>query len=223
MYILLEVILSILGTLAGLFGINYFLSKRKEESKISKDIEVAQKLKIIYVVAIGITVICFIGVFQSWYGDATLMHQVKLLILILILFPTALVDYKVKLIPNVFILGAFVIRCFIYIFEFLVSPSQAWITLKDNLVAVAIIAGFFLILLIVFKNSIGMGDVKLFAVMGLYQGTWGAFNAVFYSLIVSFFFSIILLILKKVTRKDSVSFAPSILLGTIISIILTGC
>ena len=57
---------------------------------------------------------------------------------------------------------------------------------------------------------------------GLYQGIWGATNAVFFSLLVSFFLSVVLLILKRVTKKDVISFAPSILLGTVISILLSG-
>ena len=85
-----------------------------------------------------------------------------------------------------------------------------------------IIGGFFLIILLIFKNSIGMGDVKLFALMGLYQGLLGVFNSVFFSLIVSFFISIILLMLKRKNRKDVIPFGPSIYIGTVVGIFLTG-
>lgn len=221
--ILFEIILSVLGIIVGVYGVKFFLDKRKKEDRISKEIHISQRLMWIYISTLTIVCIVFIIVFQKIYADTSLLQQVKLVVLILFLFPTALVDYKVKLIPNIFILCVLLIRCVIYIPEFLVSPVEAWVTVKDNLVAAVMIAGFFLIILLIFKNSIGMGDVKLFAIMGLYQGIWGALNAVFYSLIVSFFLSIILLVSKRVTRKDSISFAPSILLGTIISIIFTGC
>lgn len=67
-----------------------------------------------------------------------------------------------------------------------------------------------------------MGDIKLFALMGLYQGLFGVFNSVFFSLIVSFFISIILLILKRKNRKDVIPFGPSIYAGTVVGIFLTG-
>lgn len=64
--------------------------------------------------------------------------------------------------------------------------------------------------------------MKLFAVMGLYQGLWGAVNSVFFSLLASFVVSVALLISKKKGRKDTISFGPSILIGTIAAIGLAG-
>ena len=79
-----------------------------------------------------------------------------------------------------------------------------------------------MVLLLAFKNSIGMGDIKLFAVMGLYQGLWGVINSVFFSLAASFVISIAFLITKKKGRKDSIAFAPSIFVGTVVAICLAG-
>ena len=109
-----------------------------------------------------------------------------------------------------------------YIPEFISSPATGFLILKDNLVGAAVIGIFFFLLFLVFKNSIGMGDIKLFAVMGLYQGLWGAVNSVFFSLVVSFVLSVGLLITRKKGRKDTIPFGPSILIGTAIAIGLAG-
>lgn len=101
------------------------------------------------------------------------------------MLPIAAVDLRVQKVPNKLLLVALAIRVLIYIAEFIVSVPAAVNTLKDNLLGAIIIGAFFLLLLLVFKNSIGMGDIKLFAVMGLYQGLWGAINSVFFSLMVS--------------------------------------
>ena len=77
-------------------------------------------------------------------------------------------------------------------------------------------------MLLIFRNSIGMGDVKLFALMGLYQGLWGAFNAVFFSFVVSFVAAVALLATRKKNRKDVIPFGPSVLLGTILAVSLSG-
>ena len=67
-----------------------------------------------------------------------------------------------------------------------------------------------------------MGDIKLFMVMGLLQGISGMSGAIFMSMIVAFFGSVGMLILKKKTRKDNISFGPFILIGTTISMFLAG-
>lgn len=220
--IIIEILLSIGLSALAFWAVNTFLDKRKNEQMIDEGVQVSKRLWIGYFAMVAITCFIFILLFQTLYVDTTLLHQAKLLTLILILFPTALVDYKVQLIPNDFMLGALIMRVLFFAIELFISPSLIWTNLKDGIVAAVVIAGFFLIIHVLFKNSIGLGDVKLFAIIGLYQGIWGATNAVFFSLLVSFFLSVVLLILKKVTKKDAISFAPSILLGTIISILLSG-
>lgn len=220
--IIIEILLSIGLSALAFWAVNTFLDKRKNEQMIDEGVQVSKRLWIGYFAMVAITCFIFILLFQTLYADTTLLHQAKLLTLILILFPIALVDYKVQLIPNDFMLGALIMRVLFFAIELFISPSLIWTNLKDGIVAAVVIAGFFLIIHVLFKNSIGMGDVKLFAIIGLYQGIWGATNAVFFSLLVSFFLSVVLLILKKVTKKDAISFAPSILLGTIISILLSG-
>ena len=93
--------------------------------------------------------------------------------------------------------------------------------IAEVVAAVAIALAAFLCS-ICMKNSIGYGDIKLFIVMGLLLGMNGIWSAVFVSLIVAFFAAIALLITKKKGRKDVVPFAPAIVIGTYVSVILTG-
>lgn len=86
---------------------------------------------------------------------------------------------------------------------------------------VAVLVACILCCLIV-KGAIGMGDVKLFGVMALYLGLEGIWTAIFCALVVSFFIAVFSLITKKVKRKDNIPFAPAILIGTYLSIFLTG-
>ena len=72
------------------------------------------------------------------------------------------------------------------------------------------------------KNSVGAGDMKLFVVMGLLLGMHGIWGAIFASLIVSFVVAIVLLVSKKKTRKDAIPFGPALVVGTFLSVFLTG-
>lgn len=177
--------------------------------------------KIFYLIATLLTVVVLLTLFEKVYLLDT-VSQVKLLSLVMIMFPIAVIDYRTHKIPNQLLVIAVVIRVVIIIIEFLLSASTAVIVIKDNMVGAVVIGIFFLLLLLVFKDSIGMGDIKLFAVMGLYQGLWGGINSVFFSLMVSFVLCIGLLLTRKKGRKDIIPFGPSILLGTIIAMALSG-
>ena len=67
-----------------------------------------------------------------------------------------------------------------------------------------------------------MGDVKLISIMALFLGASGIVCAVFASLLISFIYCLIALIARKKHKKDIIPFAPSLLLGTYISICLFG-
>lgn len=75
---------------------------------------------------------------------------------------------------------------------------------------------------LIVKNGIGFGDVKLFAVLGLFLGLKGIVSTMFLSFVVSFFVSIFLLVSKRKNKKDQIAFAPSILVGTLLSVIFLG-
>lgn len=220
MTIVIDIIISVILLLAGYVYTCYYFNDIKGFVVDKKALRITRN-KLFYLL-IGIAAAgTLIVLFERLYTLDTI-PQVKLLSLVMIMLPIAAVDLRVQKVPNKLLLVALAIRVLIYIAEFIVSVPAAVNTLKDNLLGAIIIGAFFLLLLLVFKNSIGMGDIKLFAVMGLYQGLWGAINSVFFSLMVSFVLSVGLLITKKKGRKDTISFGPSIFIGTIIAMGLAG-
>ena len=220
MTIAVNAILSFLLIAAGYVYACYYLNGVRWNEK-NMSVLALSRNKLIYLLCAVLAVGVLIVLFKTLYA-LSLIQSIKLLCLVLILFPAAAVDMRVQKIPNKLILAALILRCLLFVVECAVSPAGGFVVLKDGLLGAVVIGVFFLLLLLVFKNSIGMGDVKLFAVMGLYQGLWGAVNAVFFSLVVSFFLAIGLLITKKKNRKDTISFGPSILIGTVIAIALAG-
>lgn len=218
----IEITVSLLALITGYIATCVYFREGGIKGVGKKTFSPISRSRIVYI-AVGILAfVMMLYMFSTTYVNASVIHQTKLLILAAFLLPIAAIDLKVQKIPNKFLLVAVVVRVILLILEFLESSSNAWLTLKSAVVAAIVLFVFFVLILLVFKNSIGMGDVKLFAVIGLYQGIWGSINSIFFSLVASFFLSIMLLIFRKKTRKDTISFGPCAFVGAVIAIVLSG-
>ena len=182
----------------------------------------AKKTQIIYsvlmiMVNIGISVL-----FLTMYQSNTVLFSLKRLLLLSILWAVGYIDFKTYKIPNRFIILGLIFRAGILIFE-LVFERELLINclISEGIASGALLIATLLCCLCI-KNSIGYGDIKLFVVMGLMLGLEGIWSAVFVSLLISFVVAVILLITRKKGKKDVIPFAPSIAIGTYISIIMTG-
>jgi len=143
------------------------------------------------------------------------------MILVSMMWPIAYIDFKKKKIPNDILKIMLIARAIILVPELILLGNVAHRLFSMLIATVAVLVACILCCLIV-KGAIGMGDVKLFGVMALYLGLEGIWTAIFCALVVSFFIAVFSLITKKVKRKDNIPFAPAILIGTYLSIFLTG-
>lgn len=168
-------------------------------------------------ISIGISVL-----FAMVYTSNEFVFSLKRIVLLSVMWPVAYTDMTSYRIPNVFIIFGLICRGAILIYELFVFGFSVWtILLPEVIASVALVVAALLCALII-KNSIGFGDIKLFAIMGLMQGLDGIWGSIFVSLIISFIVSAVLLISKKKTRKDTIPFGPALVAGTFISICLTG-
>ena len=126
-----------------------------------------------------------------------------------------------KRIPNDILKIMLVGRLVFLIPEFIMVGDIPHRLLSMLIATVAVFLACVLCCLLI-KGAIGMGDVKLFSVMALYLGLEGIWPAIFCSLIVSFFVAVFSLVTKRAKRKDNIPFAPAILIGTYLSVFLTG-
>ena len=156
------------------------------------------------------------------YVKNTLLDNLKLVTLMAILFTAAKIDAKEQVIPNKLVLAGLILRISFWVAELIVEPDDFLALVKDNIVACLLIGVFFIIGVLLVRGGLGMGDIKLMLVMSLFQGFYGVVSALFGALFVAFVYAVVVLLMKKKTRKDSVAFAPAILLGTMLSVLLTG-
>lgn len=201
---------------------SFFYLKQKEKQQEEVKEENLDKKILIY---LGISFVAIIGLAIALYNlfpDNSYIQNVRTLVLISFLVPLAWKDYYQYIIPNMVLLWMTLIRLIIYIGEFIEYKKEFFTIIKDDVLAFLLIGTFLIIVHFLFKGSIGMGDIKLIMVMSFYQGFIGVFSSLFFSLIITAILSIVLLISKKKKRKDTVPFAPSVLIGTYLSVMCSG-
>lgn len=147
--------------------------------------------------------------------------NLKLLTLLNLLIITAVTDFKNHIIPNVIIIAGLIIRIVFAAIEFAIYGADYFSILKSDAIALAIVAALAFVGVVVIKNGIAMGDIKLLLVMGLFLGMSGFFSALFFALVFAFVLGLFFLITKKKKRKDVLAFAPALFLGTLLAVVLT--
>lgn len=157
-----------------------------------------------------------------YYQDNDFLFTVKRSIMLALLWPVAYTDFATFRIPNLLIAGGFFGRLAVLVAELLWAREKLLSVLLGEVtasLALFLAAGFCVLIV---KNSIGGGDRKLFLVMGLFLGLQGTWGAVFFSLVISFVIAVVLLLTGKKSRKDVIPFGPALMIGTYLSIFLTG-
>ncbi len=134
----------------------------------------------------------------------------------------AVTDMRVKKIPNTVTLLLLIVRCAFMAYGVLVKQDDLMNTLLASLIGLLFGGGFILICMLLSRGGIGAGDLKIFAVIGLYFGLLGVMQIMIYALFFSAIWAIGLLISKKAKMKSTLPMAPFILAGlTVYYILLT--
>lgn len=135
------------------------------------------------------------------------------LLLVVVLIPVALIDLDRRIIPNKILLPAAVAAVAI-------GAGLAPKELPEQLIAAAAAGGFLLLFALAYPKGMGMGDVKLAAVLGLYLG-----RSVAVALIAGVLAGVLIgsAIMARVGvqqgRKTAVPFGPFLALGAIVALL----
>ena len=120
-----------------------------------------------------------------------------------------LYDLKFRELPDwwhLFPLTFYAVGCF-----FGKQPVEIYESAMVTIVLAAVLGLIFLLK----KDAIGLGDIKLLLVCGIYAGS-ACVSFLIHGMILAFFFSIGLLLLKKATAKSELPFVPFLLLGALL-------
>lgn len=134
------------------------------------------------------------------------------LALVTVLLPVALIDLEHRVIPNR-ITGPAAVAAVALLA--IVDPSS----LPSHLVAGAAAGGAFLLVALISPGGMGMGDVKLAGVLGLYLGA-SVIPALFVALLAGVLAGAVVMARKGVRdgRKTAVPFGPFLVLGGLVAL-----
>jgi len=134
------------------------------------------------------------------------------LVFVTLLVPVAAIDLEHRIIPNVLVGPAAVLA--LAVAAVLLSDS-----LPERLVAGAVAGGFLLLAALAYPSGMGMGDVKLAGVMGLFLGR-AVGPAMLIALLAGTVVGVAIMARRGVAegRKTAVPFGPFLVLGSLVAL-----
>lgn len=146
----------------------------------------------------------------------------RTLLTLSLLWACAWADARAYLIPNRVLWQGVLGGVILLTVRLLAEPGYAVYHLVNRAGAMLLLFVVSGVCRLISPRAVGMGDVKLLAVMGLCLGMNLVWSALFWSFGVLFVVCLGLLAAKKVKRSDSIPFAPALLAGTVLAVVLTG-
>jgi leader peptidase (prepilin peptidase)/N-methyltransferase len=150
----------------------------------------------------AVVVVAYGSSLETWLGLA----------LVLLLVPVTLIDLDFRIIPNrLLAIGAVVALALLAAFD----PGE----IPEHLIAAVAAGGFFLLAVLAYPSGMGMGDVKLAAVLGLFLGR-SVGPAVFVALVAGTVVGGLIIARKgaREGRKTAIPFGPYLALGGLVGL-----
>jgi leader peptidase (prepilin peptidase)/N-methyltransferase len=156
----------------------------------------------------GTALLCGLVVLAKGFDEDALIP----LVLVLLMVPVTLIDLDHRIIPNkLMIIGAVLAPALVLWLE----PDA----IVEHLIAGAAAGGFFLVAVLAYPRGMGVGDIKLAAVLGLFLGR-AVGPAMFIALVSGTLVGALIMARKGVAegRKTAVPFGPFLALGGVVAL-----
>lgn len=157
------------------------------------------------------------AVFEASTGlllAAAILVTLAYLYLAAITIALALIDIDVHRLPNAIVLPSYIVAgVLLGVASILAGDAEAALR---ALIGMTVLAAAYFLMALAYPGGMGLGDVKLAGVLGLYLGYsgWGALAVgSFGAFILGGVFSIILIATRRATRKSGIPFGPWMLAG----------
>ncbi len=203
------ILIIIIGVmLAGI--INFFAySGKKEQSLIQRYLDSLygdNKCLLTQAVLITISILLYRS-----YGLS--IQYASYILLSAILTAAAIVDVQKQVIPDILVIISLVIGT-LMIF---LNPE---LSLLRSVLGALLAGGILLFISVISKGSLEIGDVKLFTGAGLFLGIENGLSALLISAVLSGLAGLVLIVKSVSDRKKTMPFAPFILAGVLITILM---
>ena len=207
---MLQLVISIV--LSAIYTVSAFLYFKKKKLKHSVSM----------LVFMGLILLAFSIYSYVILRDAEfLLLILKYLSMIALCVPIAWIDFDEKRIPNELVLCGLIVQIVFFVVSLFKGLDYLLGDLKSAGLGLLLVIVFCGLGLIIIRNGIGMGDVKLLLVLALMGGLDTILSVLFFTMVAAFFMGLYELVIKKKGKTATIPFAPAILFGVIITLILT--
>lgn len=197
-----------------------YLSARKEERPFRTWF--STKPDACFVRLMLVLTVCAVGLYlygRYRIGNAHL-EALRNAVVFLWLAVIAWIDWKEKIIPNKMILAGLLFWVTLFTVEVLFGGTGFLKLLTFCAIGGGVCGGSLLVIATVSNNAVGMGDAKMMFVLGLFFGLLNTFGVIVLSMIIMAITSVILLLLKKASKKTAIPMAPFVWIGLTITIMM---
>lgn len=156
----------------------------------------------------------------------TLIGFAQISVIMFAVFSAAIVDFELRIIPNIISILLLVAGTVVHIIDIALAAvgSSASEAAKEilifNVIAMLGMALFLVISSKIAHGGMGEGDIKLLSVICYAGGLSFSLMSLSFSLMVGLVFGIVLLVFKVKRFKDDIPFAPFIMAGSIMAVLL---
>jgi len=151
-------------------------------------------------------------------GSLDVFVLLRYLLIAIFGYVASVFDIKAKRIPNRLILAMLGVWVVTMVPKLFIDTDAAITLLFDSLLGFLVGGVPFMIVYLISRKGLGGGDVKFIASAGLYVGFMGALSTIVYGTILAGLTGLVLLLLKKLGRKDSMPLAPFLYVGILITV-----
>lgn len=197
------------------FFITYNIFKSKEKPLSKKQSIILTAVASV----ISLSAAVFFPLFVS-FDDMGPFQMLRALSLLYFLIFIGLIDFKFMIIPNKMLLVMLGLGIASYAAECIIYSNEVIAIATSALLGLAVCFIIFYFGKIISRKGMGMGDIKLAALIGFFMGLDMAIGILFWAMVLSALTGIVLIIAKKAKGKTKIALAPFFFLGTIISYIL---
>lgn len=138
--------------------------------------------------------------------------------IIVLSYLAALSDIRERRISNKLVLTAAGIWAIFIVLKALESMDELVALLIQSAMGFIVAGSLFLIVYFASKGGLGGGDVKFMTVMGLYLGYDGILYATLIGSVILSVLGIVLILVKKIGKKDALPFAPFLFIGILLAV-----
>ncbi len=130
------------------------------------------------------------------------------------------IDRLEMIIPNCILMILIALRTVLHIVSIFIDSGYALKCIKSSVLGMVFWMVIFGLVRLLYKDKIGMGDIKSLIVFGYYFGLLRCSLMLMVVLIIAFFSIVARIVFKKMKSKEYVSFGPFLAAGSYIALVL---